>query len=292
MAMDWQNVSKKRSREVDDDDDDLEEPAQRWEPPVFKKTYQKPKPLRSRREDLLREVVGSVTADSKRKRDEEAQQEVTKQQRQGDSEDRRPDYPDDSVLLDMCFGGRARTSGIKRSTLLITVTTNKTAMAIHSKTDLDNLKQDMDNILTNIIENKDNWIPKLNTQGWGVIDVEFSKPSGNRIIDGVKNKAAINELAWEEGVRFKRLHVHVMATLTYQNFNGYFHLNKRLLWEQLRYSIDGVDWGEKLPYINIRYIKNAVDSVADYINKLHNKEEYETLAKRTLDRINEYQQTV
>jgi len=303
--MEYQNVSRKRFRNSGSDEDDEDTSALRWTPTTyeggagkpkatrFPHHFPKPAPLKSRRDALLREVVGKVTAEGKRKRDEEREQ-PQKASRTDDAEVEagKELYPDDQVLLDMCFGGRARMSGIKRSNLLITITTNKTAIALRNKTDIDKLKSDMDKLVTSIVENKANWVAKLNTQGWGVIDVDFSKPSGNAIIEGCKNKASIREMAWEEGVRFKRLHLHVMATLTYQNFNGYFHLNKRLLWEHIRYYIQGVDWGERLPYMNIRFIKNAVDTVAEYINKLHNQEEYETLAKRTLDRINEYQQGI
>lgn len=249
---------------------------------------------RTRRAQLMGAVVGSVTQEANRKRKLDTEQDNTKRfkEPEEDEGEMRDRYPDDKVLLDICFGGRASLPGIKRSTLLITITTNKTAFALHQRTDLEKMRQDIEDIVMNVVQDKRNWIPKVNTQAWGVLEVEFSRENGNRIIEGLKNRAEVKEKAWEEGSKFKRIHLHVMASLTYQNFNGYFHLNKRVLWDEIRSNIPRVDWGERLPYINIRFIKNAVDTVAEYINKLHNQEEYETLAKRTLDRINEYQQGI
>jgi hypothetical protein len=301
MTLDYwgqkRNASKKRFR---DDENELQpEKDSHQGPTTFKKTHAKPLSLRQRnREQLLSSVMGVVTDEAKRKRSFKEPTVEAKKRREDEDEDdeemeaERRKYPDDQALLDICFGGRARNSGIKRSTLLITITTNKTAFAIHNQTDLDQFKTNLTVLVKGILQDKDSWKPKVNTEEWGTIEVDFSKPQGNRIIDGTKIRAEVKELAWEEGVKYKRVHLHIMASLSYQNFNGYFHINKRALWEQIRYLVPGITWGERLPYINLRFIKNAVDSVAEYINKLHNQDEYETLAKRTLDRINEYQQTI
>jgi len=301
MALDYwgqkRNASKKRSR---DDENELQpEENSHAGPTRFKATPFKPQSLRQRKRDqLLANVMVDVTDEAKRKRKDNQLIPETKRSKEKDEDegsDMEQDigsYPDDKVLLDICFGGRAKFSGIKRSTLLITITTNKTAFAIHNQTDIEQFKKNLSALVVGILQDKNSWKPKVNTQAWGVLEVDFSKPQGNQIIDGTKIRAEVKELAWEEGVKYKRVHLHIMASLSYQNFNGYFHVNKRALWEQIRYLVPDITWGDKLPYINLRFIKNAVDSVAEYINKLHNQDEYETLAKRTLDRINEYQQTI
>lgn len=299
------NPSKKRLRE---DPEELQpepyEPELRfvvpkkWASP--KPTLLKPTPLRKlKRDQLLASVMGEVTSEAKRKRPQEDHWEPSSKRREEPSSDedemeiqRGTSYPDDKVLLDMCFGGAARSPVVKRSTLLVTITTNKTAFAIHNQMDIERFKRDMTTIVNNVLTDKTFWVPKLNTEAWGVIDVNFSRPEGNKIIDGTKIKAEVKEMAWEEGTKYRRVHLHIMAGLTYQNFNGYFHVNKRALWEQIRYLVKDVDWGDRLPYINLRFIKNAMDSVAEYINKLHNQSEYETLAHRTLERINEYRETI
>lgn len=255
------------------------------------KKFSKPIPLRSR-SALIQNIVGQVSQSGKRKAEpEDSKRKHFSVQEDSEEEELPPAYPDDKTLFDFCFGGRARLPGIKRSTLLITITTNKTAFSIRQETELEQFKRQVHDVVKEVVETKENWIGKINTQTWGTIDVAFSSENGNRIIESTKIKAEVKEVAWEEGTRFKRVHLHVMAALTYQNFNGYFHIPKALLFEQIRSRVN-VSWGERMPYINLRFIKNAVDSVAEYINKLHNQEQYETLAKRTLDQINSYKQSL
>lgn len=199
-------------------------------------------------------------------------------------------YPDDIELRNLSYWNASNARTYKRSTLLVTITTNKTCLHIASETDIDNFKYDMEQIVRKFLSNPDNWQAKLKTEDYGTITVQFQDPQRNETLRQTIVSCTVDELAWEEGTKYKRLHMHVMVTLKYIIFNGYFHVNREDLFHEIRSQLPHVEWYGRLPYLNLRYIKNAVDSVADYINKLHNQEHFETLAKRTLDRINEYRE--
>lgn len=192
-------------------------------------------------------------------------------------------------VFNYCFEGANNNRAIKESRLLITVTTNKTADgAFDSLQHFEYFKNDLENVVKSFVGNVSNWIPKIKVPDFGNIVVNFVHPKALAALQSVVHKVEVNEFAWEEGPKYKRVHFHMMATLEYINFNGYFHIDRLSLWHEIRGRMNYITWIGRTPYINIRFIKNPVISVTKYIQKLHNQDQYESLAKRTLERINEY----
>lgn len=242
--------------------------------------YIQPQNNNNNRSNLIQNVFNNVNSKKKKKRSPSPPRSNSKQ---------RLEYPGTKELLSLSFNN-AHKQSYKRSTLLITITTNKTCFAIANETNFTNFKSRLEAWIRGFVIDKDNWVAKLNTEDYGKISVYFEDAYHNETLKGVIDSITIDELAWEEGKKFNRLHCHIMATCKYIMFNGYFHLNREDLFNGIRSNLPYINWYGRLPYINLRYIKNAVDSVADYIKKLHDAEHFESLAKRTLDRINEYKE--
>lgn len=195
----------------------------------------------------------------------------------------------ESELYDYCFAGVDDKLNVKESRLLITITTNKTIDGISdNEMEREAFKDELLYIVKSFVTEQDNWSAKIKLEDYGNVDVRFTNPRAITTVRDTVNKITVNEWAWEEGPKFKRVHLHMMVTLEYGNFNGYFHVDRMELWNEIRLRMNHVEWYGRTPYINIRFIKNFVTPVERYIRKLHNQSTYETLAKRTLDNINDY----
>lgn len=201
---------------------------------------------------------------------------------------------------------------LKYCNIFITVTLNKTpgSVAEYFKDALGNgnrdkgfnrFKEYFQKALYGFITNKENWIPKVNLSNGRVhqfTDEDALETIRATMSTGTRgeNPVTINDddFVWEVGERFHRVHLHVLARLSYtRHFKGYFHVDR----DRLHDAIRGADlfqdfpWNDsKLPYINFRYIKSTTDSVKAYMQKLHTTDEFRTLSEITLDRINEYHQ--
>lgn len=196
---------------------------------------------------------------------------------------------DEEDLFNYCFEGASNNINLKESRMLITVTTNKTIDgAFENINQYEYFKNDLESVVKRFVNDEANWVAKIKVPTFGNVNVQFVNLKAQSALQSVVDKIEVNEFAWEEGPKFKRVHFHMMATLEYSNFNGYFHIDRQSLWNEIRGRMNYMTWYGRTPYINIRFIKNPVVSVMKYIKKLHNQNHYESLAKRTLDKINEY----
>lgn len=211
--------------------------------------------------------------------------------------------------IDMLAFDKNNRGALKYCNLLGTITLNKTPSSItayvtknHNST-IEQFKSWLEDALKSFVKDKNNWIPKVIMPNGRPMDlriVGLSDSALETISGGAENRDGIviddNDIVWEVGDKFHRLHLHFVVRLSYfPVFRGYFHLDRERLFWAMRNDVrlTGFPWEEaKLPYINLRYIKNTLYSVKDYMQKLHHQEEFTLLAQRTLDRINEYHKVV
>ncbi len=94
--------------------------------------------------------------------------------------------------------------------------------------------------------------------------------------------------AWEESEERngRKIHIHMTLKIMYSGrFVGYFHLDAKKLGAHIRSAVPELSWG-KGPYIQIRFIKEASQTVAQYIHKELHKQNT-TLYERNQEIIEE-----
>lgn len=208
----------------------------------------------------------------------------------------------DEVLLEAAgigFMNESVNNNFKYTTILGTITTNKTHASLTEELNkigmrLETFQERLLEFVTEFVLDTDNWIGKVLIEGKSY-QLDFTDPEFTELLHQYITEVSLSptdDVAWEIGPHFSRVHLHFTVHLSYNaGFRGFFHLDRDKLFRGIRglRAFSGITWdGNRLPYINLRYIADPAAKIKAYMKKLGNK----SLAERTLQRINEYKRKI